>query len=36
MACSRHPNKAIESAIQHAEACGWRVLVGGSHAWGFP
>jgi hypothetical protein len=35
MARSRHPNKEIESAIQHAEDRGWRVLAGGSHAWGF-
>lgn len=35
MARARHPNKEIESAIRHAEAQGWRVLEGGSHAWGF-
>jgi hypothetical protein len=35
MARPRHPNKEIEAAIAHAEALGWRVLVGGSHAWGF-
>jgi hypothetical protein len=35
MARSRHPNKEIEAVIQYAEDRGWRVLVGGSHAWGF-
>jgi hypothetical protein len=34
MARARHPKKEIEAAIQHAEANGWRVTVGGSHAWG--
>lgn len=29
-----HPKKEIEAALQHAEALGWRVKVGGSHAWG--
>ncbi|KOR31678.1 hypothetical protein TI05_12080 [Achromatium sp. WMS3] len=29
-----HPKKDIESALQHAEANGWRVECGGSHAWG--
>ena len=35
MARARHPNKEIEAAIQHAEASGWTVTVGGAHAWGF-
>jgi hypothetical protein len=35
MARPRHPNKEIEAAIQYAEGRGWRVRVGGSHAWGF-
>ena len=35
MACARHPHKEIEAAVAEAEARGWRVLVGGSHAWGF-
>jgi len=26
--------KEIETALKHAEAEGWRVEVGGSHAWG--
>ena len=30
----RHPNKEIEDALRHAETEGWRVEVGGSHAWG--
>jgi hypothetical protein len=35
MARPRHPNKNIEKAIRYAESHGWRVLVGGAHAWGF-
>ena len=35
MARARHPHKEIKAAIQHAEELGWRVSVGGSHAWGF-
>lgn len=31
---SKHPKKEIEEALKHAEAQGWRVEVGGSHAWG--
>lgn len=30
----RHPNKEIENALQFAELNGWRVVPGGSHAWG--
>jgi hypothetical protein len=30
----RHPKKEIEEAIRYAEDHGWRVEVGGSHAWG--
>ncbi|WP_082887110.1 hypothetical protein [Bordetella ansorpii] len=29
-----HPNKEFEAALRHAEARGWRVEAGGSHAWG--
>ncbi len=29
-----HPKKDIEAALQYAESRGWRVDVGGSHAWG--
>jgi hypothetical protein len=31
---SKHPKKEIEEALRYAEACGWRIEVGGSHAWG--
>ena len=31
---SKHPKKEIEEAIRHAEGHGWRIEVGGSHAWG--
>ncbi|MDH4110709.1 MAG: hypothetical protein OEY13_16130 [Gammaproteobacteria bacterium] len=34
MARNRHPSKDIEAALRHAESAGWRVEVGGSHAWG--
>ena len=34
MGRSRHPKKEVEEAIQHAEHNGWRIVVGGSHAWG--
>jgi hypothetical protein len=29
-----HPKKEIEEALRYAEAKGWRVELGGSHAWG--
>lgn len=29
-----HPKKEVEDAIRHAEKQGWRVVVGGGHAWG--
>ena len=29
-----HPKKEIEEALTHAEKAGWRVEVGGAHAWG--
>lgn len=29
-----HPRKEVEQALQHAESRGWRIEVGGSHAWG--
>ncbi len=32
MALPSHPKKEIEEAIKYAEAEGWRVKVGGSHA----
>lgn len=31
----RHPNKDIDAVIRYAEGRGWRVMAGGSHAWGF-
>lgn len=34
MARRPHPDKDIEAALRHAEAHGWRISVGGSHAWG--
>lgn len=29
-----HPKKEVEEALSYAEEYGWRVEVGGSHAWG--
>lgn len=29
-----HPKKEVEAALRHAESKGWRVEVGGGHAWG--
>lgn len=29
-----HKKKEIEAALKHAEEQGWRVVAGGSHAWG--
>ena len=29
-----HPKAEIEAALRYAESHGWRVEVGGSHAWG--
>jgi hypothetical protein len=29
-----HPKKDVEAALRYAERHGWRVGVGGSHAWG--
>ncbi len=34
MSRARHPKKEVEEALRHAEALGWRIEVGGSHAWG--
>jgi hypothetical protein len=34
MARTRHPKKEVEAAVRYAEDSGWRVSVGGSHAWG--
>lgn len=29
-----HPKKEVEEALRRAEALGWRIEVGGGHAWG--
>ena len=34
MARKRHAKQDIEQALRYAESHGWRVEVGGSHAWG--
>jgi hypothetical protein len=34
MARRPHPKAEVEAALRHAEQQGWRVEVGGSHAWG--
>jgi len=34
MSRPRHPNKHIESAVQYAEALGWRFKKSKGHAWG--
>ncbi len=34
MSRAKHPKKEVEEALRHAEECGWRVEIGGSHAWG--
>ena len=34
MARKTHPKREIETALKYAEALGWRVEVGGGHAWG--
>ncbi|MCW8831232.1 MAG: hypothetical protein OQK32_06910 [Gammaproteobacteria bacterium] len=34
MARKRHPKQEIETVLCYAEAHGWRVEVGGGHAWG--
>ena len=31
---SAHPKKDVEKALQYAESQGWRVVQGGSNAWG--
>jgi hypothetical protein len=31
---SRHPNKHIQAAIEFAIENGWRLEIGGAHAWG--
>ena len=34
MSRNKHPRREVEQALQYAEKHGWRVEVGGSHAWG--
>jgi hypothetical protein len=34
MARRTHPKKKVDNALDHAEANGWRIVEGGSHAWG--
>jgi hypothetical protein len=34
MARKKHPKPEVETALRHAEAHGWVVVSGGSHAWG--
>ena len=34
MSRQRHPKPEVEGALRHAEAHGWIVELGGSHAWG--
>jgi hypothetical protein len=34
MARKKHSKKEIENALVYAEEQGWRLEVGGSHAWG--
>lgn len=34
MSRKKHTNKEIEAALKYAEAFGWRIEIGGSHAWG--
>jgi hypothetical protein len=29
-----HPKKEVEAALGYAESKGWRIEVGGGHAWG--
>lgn len=34
MSRAKHPKKEVEEALRHAEGHGWRIEIGGSHAWG--
>lgn len=31
---NKHPKKEIEQALAYAEFRGWRLEIGGAHAWG--
>ena len=34
MTRSAHPKKDVEKALRYVESQGWRIVQGGSHAWG--
>lgn len=34
MTRTKHPQKDVEAALAHAETQGWRIEIGGAHAWG--
>jgi len=34
MSRKKHSKKEVEEALRYAEEHGWRIDVGGSHAWG--
>ncbi|HEB55394.1 MAG TPA: hypothetical protein ENI98_03625 [Gammaproteobacteria bacterium] len=34
MSRKKHSKQDVENALQYAEAKGWHIEVGGSHAWG--
>lgn len=34
IARATHPKKEVEEALRYAESNGWRLDVGGAHAWG--
>lgn len=34
MAAKKHPRPEVNDAINYAESKGWRIEIGGSHAWG--
>jgi len=34
MARTSHPKKEVEDALRYAEENGWRIEIGGAHAWG--
>ncbi|MCW9023321.1 MAG: hypothetical protein OQK73_01445 [Gammaproteobacteria bacterium] len=34
MSRKKHSKQDVENALQYAEENGWRIEVGGSHAWG--
>jgi hypothetical protein len=34
MTRKQHPRPEVEAALRHAEEQGWRIEIGGAHAWG--